>query len=234
MERLFLKLTLNSRDIGGVKTPSGKLKHRVVIRSDALRFLDEEDKKFLLDNNINTQIDLRTERVCQRIPSSLVNDQRFNYYNFPLVEGSLKTLEENDSIASLYLRMIENKVVFKNVFKTFISTNGGVIINCTAGKDRTGIVIYLMLSLLNVPFKDILKDYVDSDKYIKEMLPIVREQVKDFPKFLGDAKEEYLIEFHKEFTRKYQNVVNYLLSVDLSLNEIEQIKEKLLGEKYVR
>ena len=82
MERLFLKLTLNSRDIGGVKTPSGKLKHRVVIRSDALRFLDEEDKKFLLDNNINTQIDLRTESVCQRIPSSLVNDQRFNYYNF--------------------------------------------------------------------------------------------------------------------------------------------------------
>lgn len=228
MERVFFYLTLNSRDIGGVKTPLGKTKHRIVIRSDALRFLNEEDKQFLLNNNIRTQIDLRTEKVVSFIPSSLVKDERFTYFNFPLVEGSMKSLEENDSVSSLYLRMIENKEVFYNVFKTFIECDGGVIINCTAGKDRTGIVIYLMLSLLETPFSIILKDYVNSDKYIKEMLPIVRKEVKDFPRFLGDAKEEYLIEFHKGFSLKYGTAGNYLLSVGLSENEIKLIKEKLL------
>ena len=51
MERILFNLTLNSRDIGGVKSPLGKIKHRVVIRTDALRYLSEEDKLFLLSNN---------------------------------------------------------------------------------------------------------------------------------------------------------------------------------------
>ena len=228
MERILFNLTLNSRDIGGVKSPLGKIKHRVVIRSDALRFLNEDDKIFLIENNIKTQIDLRTESVTSRIPSSLINDERFSYYNFPLVEGSMKSLEENDSIASLYLRMIENKEVFYKVFKTFIAVDGGIIINCTAGKDRTGIVIYMMLSLCGVDFKTILEDYVSSDKYIKERLPIVREIIRDFPKFLGDAKEEYLREFHRRFSLKYGTVKEYLISTGLSKEDIDRIKEKLL------
>ena len=60
------------------------------------------------------------------------------------------------------------------------------------------------------------------------MLPVIRKKVKDFPKFLGDAKEEYLIEFHKRFSHKYGNVATYLLSAGLSENDIEKIKEKLL------
>lgn len=230
MERILFNLTLNSRDIGGVKSPLGKIKHRVVIRTDALRYLSEEDKLFLLSNNIKTQIDLRTESVVNRIPSSLQNDERFSFYNFPLVEGSMKSLEDNDSVSSLYLRMIENKEVFYNVFKTFINVEGGVLINCTAGKDRTGIVVYMMLSLLGVDFKTILKDYVSSDKNIKDNLPKVREVIKDFPKFLGDSKEEYLIEFYKGFSKKYKDVSSYLLNVGLTKEDIEEIKRKLLGE----
>lgn len=230
MEKILFNLTLNSRDIGGVVSPLGKITRRVVIRSDALRFLNEEDKEFLLENNIRTQIDLRTEKIVSLIPSSLMNDERFSFYNFPLVEGSMKSLEENDNVSSLYLRMIENKEVFYNVFKTFISVDGGVIINCTAGKDRTGIVVYLMLSLLGVDFKTILDDYISSDTNIKENLIIVRQQISNFPKFLGDAKEEYLVDFHKGFINKYKNVNSYLLSVGLEEDEIEQIKRKLLGK----
>ena len=230
MESILFNLTLNSRDIGGVDSPLGKTKHRVVIRTDALRYLSEEDKLFLLSNNIKTQIDLRTESVVNRIPSSLQNDERFSFYNFPLVEGSMKSLEENDSVSSLYLRMIENKEVFYNVFKTFINVEGGVLINCTAGKDRTGIVVYMMLSLLGVDFKTILEDYVSSDRNIKDNLPKVREVIKDFPKFLGDSKEEYLIEFHKGFSKKYKDVSSYLLNVGLTKEDIEEIKRKLLGE----
>ena len=229
MKDVLFNLTLNSRDIGGYSSEVGTLKHNLVIRSDALKFLTEENKVFLLESNITTQIDLRTESVVRRFPSSLFNDERFNYYNFPLTEGSMKSLEENDSVSSLYSRMVENKEVFYNVFKTFINAKGGVIINCTAGKDRTGMVIYMMLSLCEIDFETILEDYNLSDKYIEYRLPIVRKEIEDFPKFLGDAKKEYLIEFHKRFISKYQSVENYLLNVGLTLEEINKIKTKLMA-----
>ena len=231
MRDVLFNLTLNSRDIGGYSSILGTIKHNTVIRSDALKFLLEKDKEFLLRNNIKTQIDLRTERVVSFIPSSLVDDNRFTYYNFPLTEGSMKSLEENDSVSSLYSRMVENKAVFYNVFKTFINVEGGVIVNCTAGKDRTGMVIYMMLSLCGIDFETIVKDYVLSDEYIEERLPIVRQEIKDFPKFLGYAKEEYLREFHLAFTNKYQNVESYLLTIGLTKEEIEQVKTKLLRKE---
>ena len=46
--------------------------------------------------------------------------------------------------------------------------------------------------------------------------------------FLGS--KEYLIEFHKNFINKYQSVENYLLNVGLTLEEINMIRSKLLGE----
>ena len=229
MKEVLFNLTLNSRDIGGYSSSKGTLKHKVVIRSDALKFLTEENKLFLIKNNITTQIDLRTENVVRRFPSSLEEDNRFVYYNFPLTEGSMKSLEENDSVSSLYSRMVENKEVFYNVFKTFINSKGGVIINCTAGKDRTGMVIYMMLSLCGVDFGTILEDYSLSDKYIEYRLPLVRKEIEDFPKFLGDAKKDYLLEFHKNFINKYQSVENYLLNVGLTLEEINKIKTKLMA-----
>lgn len=230
MKEVLFNLTLNSRDIGGYSSNLGTIKHNVVIRSDALKFLTEENKSFLIKNYILTQIDLRTENVVRRFPSSLEDDNRFSYNNYPLIEGSMKSLEENDSVSSLYSRMVENKEVFYNVFKTFINSKGGVIINCTAGKDRTGMVIYMMLSLCGIDFETILEDYTLSDKYIEYRLPLVRKEIEDFPKFLGDAKKEYLIEFHKNFINKYQSVENYLLNVGLTLEEINMIRSKLLGE----
>ena len=230
MKEVLFNLTLNSRDIGGYSSSIGTIKHNVVIRSDALKFLTEDNKLFLIKNNITTQIDLRTENVVRRFPSSLEEDNRFTYYNFPLTEGSMKSLEENDSVSSLYSRMVENKEVFYNVFKTFINSKSGVIINCTAGKDRTGMVIYMMLSLCGIDFETILEDYTFSDKYIEYRLPLVRKEITDFPKFLGDAKKEYLIEFHKNFINKYQSVENYLLNVGLTLEEINVVRNKLLGE----
>ena len=83
MKEVLFNLTLNSRDIGGYSSNLGTIKHNVVIRSDALKFLTEENKSFLIKNYILTQIDLRTENVVRRFPSSLEDDNRFSYNNYP-------------------------------------------------------------------------------------------------------------------------------------------------------
>ena len=229
MERLKLHLTLNTRDLGGyIGVNNLSIKNYKIIRSDALRYITEEDKLFLLKNNIKNQIDLRTEEICSKYPSALEDDSRFNYFNIPLKEGSLKSLEECPDIPSLYMRMISNFEAFKTIFKKIASIKEGLIINCTAGKDRTGIVIYMLLTLCGVKLEDIRNDYLFSQHCISEMLPIVRQEKPDFPEFLGYAKEEYFDKFLDLFLNKYNNLEDYLLLTGVTREEINTIRQNLL------
>lgn len=228
MKRLLFNLTLNTRDIGGYIGKDNKpLKYGRFIRSDALRYIDDKDKDYLLNNNVLTQIDLRTEGVIYKIPSALEKDSRFNYLNIPLKEGSLKSLEAHPDIPTLYMKMVGNTEAFYKIFKTLINTKGGIIINCTAGKDRTGIVIYMLLSLFGVKLVDIKKDYLYSQTCIEEMLPKIRKVQPDFPEFLGYAKEEYFDTFVELFTKKYQSVENYLLGIGIKQEELDSLIESM-------
>lgn len=41
------------------------------------------------------------------------------------------------------------------------------MVHCAAGKDRTGIVVALLLDLCGVPKEDIIKDYSASENYLQ-------------------------------------------------------------------
>lgn len=229
MLRIYLTDTLNTRDIGRyVGINNRRIKSNMIIRSDILRYIQEEDKDYLVKRNIIHQIDLRTEDVVSRIPSSLSCDSRFIYHSIPIKEGSLKSLKPGTNISSLYMDMVKNTKAFYGIFKILSSIDEGVIINCTAGKDRTGVTIYLLLSLLGVDIETIKEDYLLSQKYIDEKLSEVCNVHSDFPKYLGEVKEEYFDGFHEKFIEKYGNVESYLLSIGITKEEIERIKERVL------
>lgn len=228
MEKLFFNLTLNTRDLGGYLGNNNRTtRYHHLVRSDALRYIDEKDKEYLLKNKITTQIDLRTEEIANKYPSMLKDDNRFSYHLIPIEEGSLKSLEDCNSIPLLYMKMIHNKKAFYNIFKTISSIKDGFIINCTAGKDRTGIVSYMLLTLAGVDKEEIKKDYLLSNACIEENLPKVREAKPNFPSFLGFAKEEYLDGFLLEFYKEYKSVEDYLLSLGITNEEINIIKERM-------
>jgi protein-tyrosine phosphatase len=51
-----------------------------------------------------------------------------------------------------------------------------ILIHCTQGKDRTGLIVFLLLSLLGVGLEEITKDYVMSEK---ELLPERESRLKE-------------------------------------------------------
>lgn len=230
MKKYNFNLTMNTRDLGGYKTSSGKRTSFLkFIRSDALRYLNEDDLLFLKNNNFTTSIDLRTENVVNRFPSILANDKRFNYYNFPLVEGSgIPLTDENAS--RLYLQMVSNKQTYKDIFLTIYNSKGNIIFNCTAGKDRTGILSCLLLLLANVEREEIIKDYLYSEECIYTNIDKIRKVQLTFPKDLGHVKRKYIVDFLELFEEKYQNIEEYLLFIGLDKEQIDSIRNRLLGE----
>ena len=124
--------------------------------------------------------------------------------------------------------MVSNTKAFHDIFKIIASVEKRIIINCTAGKDRTGVTIYLILSLLGVDVNVIKEDYLLSQRYIDEKLHKICDIHSDFPKYLGEVKEEYFDGFHEKFMEKYGNVESYLLSIGITKEEMDKIKERIL------
>ena len=231
MKFLDFENMLNMRDCGGFETNDGYvIKYDTLIRSDAIKELSNNELQYLLDRNITTQIDLRTESVISKYPSMLKDNDNFAYFSFPIVEGSQITLSGNKT-SDLYLKLIENKKNFKAIFKAIINAEGGVIINCTAGKDRTGVVIALLFELLGVNELNIIDDYKVSASYIDQRIPKYRETHPEFPVSLGVSNEEDIKSFLAGFHKKYKSAQNYLLLAGLTKNDIERLKAKFLTIK---
>lgn len=112
-----------------------------------------------------------------------------------------------------------------------------VVIHCTQGKDRTGLVVMMLLFLLTtttavvvVEPATIAADYVRSeaelwpeqDERMQEILAIgLDEEYAQCPPGFTDAVHTFL-------DTKYRGTEAYLLSIGLSREKIDRIRNRLL------
>lgn len=75
----LLKSTRNTRAL-----PTETMRY---IRSDAPTNLTDEEIRWLLDNNITTIVDLRSDEEVLRKPCQLATEEGFQYYNLPVTGG---------------------------------------------------------------------------------------------------------------------------------------------------
>nr|CAG8610587.1 4258_t:CDS:2 [Entrophospora candida] len=105
--------------------------------------------------------------------------------NYPLVKGTnnaIKLMGEvltPNGLHGMYIDLVKNchEIIIEILEALTDKSNLPVLIHCKHGKDRTGIVIAIILSLLGIPDELIIKDYLSS---LKHLQPIQSEIVKDF------------------------------------------------------
>ena len=229
MKRLFIDEVTNMRDLGGYTTKNGKItQYNKFIRSNFYDKLSKEKQEWLLKNKINTIIDLRNSDEVSRKKHPL-NINNFSYININLVGG--KAPDKKEDIPLGYMQILEDYKNMKKVFSTILNAKGGVIFNCTAGKDRTGIVSMLLLLIANVSDDDIIVDYQVSYTYIRDMVRKVHKNNPDLPAFLGGSDLECMEETLKMFYKKYKTIENYMQKIGISKNEIKIIKGRLLKDE---
>ena len=107
--------------------------------------------------------------------------------------------------------------------RTFLSVqSGGIVFHCHSGKDRTGIVAALLLSLADVPRQLIIDDYVETDKRLKPLYEAKLMQ-EGSTHATPDRMESML-----DYLESAGGVVNYLRRTGLSHSEITKITMRLL------
>lgn len=226
----LLESTSNTRIIGNFVCNDGKrLIPNRILRSDVPNSLSDKDIDFIRRFNLLTVIDLRGQKEVENKPSAFSQINGIHYYSIPIESGSVVP-ESVDEVSHSYLSIAHDPNIV-NVFKTIASTDEGVIIHCTAGKDRTGVVTAILLKLCSVNDADIIENYVITKIYNKEILEALEESYPDLNMEIVVPQERYMREFLDLLMNQYGNIQNYLLSIGLTKQEINQLIYKMKKEK---
>ena len=100
----------------------------------------------------------------------------FKYLNFPINEGS-GIPRSVAAVPGSYLDIAHSKNIAK-VFKAIANSEGGVMSNCSAGKDRTGVISALVLLLCGVSRENVIKEYMITKECNEERFKLIS---KNFP-----------------------------------------------------
>jgi protein-tyrosine phosphatase len=173
-----LQGTSNTRDIGGYATSDGHvLRWRQILRSDRLSKLTPEDFRKLEDIGVKTVIDLRTDREQEQEPTVWLGEHPPRILHFPigdardewfnaqrrLLKGNRFTEEQAlRHMVAGYQNFVEaGEESLRQTMEVVLDpANWPVLIHCSAGKDRSGIAVSLILEALGVDREAIMQDYL--------------------------------------------------------------------------
>lgn len=176
---ILLKGAHNFRDIGGYPNQFGQtIKWHVLYRADGLAGLSKEDCVQLTRLHITRICDLRTTREQQLFPDVVWEGaQHYDCHLYPEADhnyafADISKLREKyhlpvmeTAYADVYQRVLLSKEAqrcFAKIFKLFLAMPQGeaMVIHCSAGKDRTGMMVALIMMGLDVSDKVIQQDYL--------------------------------------------------------------------------
>jgi protein tyrosine/serine phosphatase len=196
----------NLRDIGGCRTFDGKTVARgLVFRGAEFDCSpDSSAHRLLVRLGVRRIIDLRDASEVKSYPPSSIERVHIPF---------LATLENRDfqpvdrspqaTAGRYYEYLTEGKASVLEVMRRLVTVRSEpTMMHCVAGRDRTGIAVACLLSVLRVPDDQIGLDYaasfvMDDDQgrrahpdNILHLLRIIRERHGSVEEFVGDAHAE--------------------------------------------
>jgi protein-tyrosine phosphatase len=211
-ERLIaLEGAVNFRDLGGYLVAGGAAttRWRVLFRADGLGELTEGDFEVMRSLDIRTVVDLRAPHELEREQFD-VNAHPVDFHHIPFIE-TLPDPEEFDRRPELleaqYLEMLDNSGQQIRAALEVLAAPGTTpaVFHCTAGKDRTGLLSAIVLSLLGVDEETVVADYALSG----EAMGRLREKIiRKYPE--SETLLNNLDQVFSAHPTKMENLLAYL------------------------
>jgi protein-tyrosine phosphatase len=231
---------MNIRDVGGYPTTDGReTRWRALVRADNLCRLTREGQAALIAYGVRTIIDLRSanELESEPHPFGAKANGSITYRHLPLLDSADEALSEAMKAAGtaaknllVWYRMCRPQLA-RIVEGVAEADQGGLLIHCHAGKDRTGFVVAMLLALAGVTPQSIADDYALSDTYLQPMFEDIlakadaekREQIADSMASRADA----MLTLLSSIEREHGGVRGYLRDCGVQPAALERVRERL-------
>jgi len=237
---------LNVRDLGGLPTEDGGVtRHGALVRSDNVHALSDAGWEALVAHGIRRVVDLRFDEERLRDPprdvpvevvhASFFGPQDPDYYEAD-VEAWRRTASQEDGFAERYLAYLEDFGPHVGTAVAAIAdapSDGGVLVHCWGGKDRTGLVCALTLRLAGVDRETVADDYALSGPNLgRDVTAGWVDEPTDPDERLGRARSllsprSSMLRVLDELERRHGSVEGYLRACGLDDERIRRLRERL-------
>jgi protein tyrosine/serine phosphatase len=216
---------LNVRDLGGHPTEDGaETEFGSVVRADSVGQLTPAGWQALVDYGIRTVIDLRGDHEREDDPPG---ELPVEVLQVPFMEASDEEWEEIGE-------ELERLNVGAAVRTVAEAPEGGVVVHCVGGKDRTGLLTALLLHLAGVPTDEIAADYALSEERLRprhegwfEAAETGAERKR--LERIAQTPPQVINGVFAELERRYGSVEEYLRGAGVSDADLARARARLRG-----
>ncbi|MDQ3778276.1 MAG: tyrosine-protein phosphatase [Actinomycetota bacterium] len=234
---------MNARDLGGHPTEDGgETTWGSVVRADSVRFLTDAGWRDVVDYGVRTIVDLRSnEELAEDPPAELpIEAVHVSFFDdradvFEEAEAASEAASSHaEATRDVYLVFLEHfrANVAAAIRAVASAPDGGVVVHCHGGKDRTGLVSALLLRLAGVPVEEVAADYALSEE---------RLRTRHDEWFAGAADEQELARLHRmaatpvsamvevlgELEHRYGSIEGYLKAGGATDEDLERARARL-------
>lgn len=258
MRWIELENAVNVRDLGGLPTEDGtRTRNGKLVRSDNLQDLSPADVTRLVGEiGVTTVVDLRSSgEVKSEGPGPLNALSSVTHLHLSLLpefgemtdvakdalalnrERALQRDPENvaDAFYFGYLEDRPDSVV--GALRAITDAPGAAIVHCAAGKDRTGVVVALALSVAGVPRDEIIADYEATGERIEQILdrlrssPTYAADIDNVPAHEHDPRPDIMRRFLRRLDDDFGGPLGWLAEHGFDKVDVQRLRDKLVEEQ---
>lgn len=229
----------NLREAGGLPAAGGKIRAGVLYRSAVPHHIDEPLTGWLSDQKITQIFDLRSTMESSRLPGFPQTLAQSTRTRLPLLDGALASPSTMPSLEDLYLPLVaEHGQVWATIAGAVAHNEQATLVHCTAGKDRTGVAIAMLLLAVGAEREAVLEDYIASTAaltgpWLESMRAMLASQditmTTQMEQLMVGTSVSGLERAVDQAIGQYGSVADYLLAHNLNSADLDTLGERLVA-----
>ena len=242
---LDLEGAYNLRDLGGYPTVDGKTtRWGSILRSGGMHLLSPSSQAALVDYGVRAIIDLRRDSELADTPNVFASSDRVAYLHQDIMGDRLspnrsESPEYRDPARwwrAHYTQMLDHRRprICRTLATLADPSRRPAVFHCAAGKDRTGVVAALLLSLAGVSPETIAMDYTLSADLLLVRFPEgVPPDVDPDTLAVEDYRHEHcpaeaMLATLEHLRDSYGSAEEYALGGGMSREQVEALRNALV------